>query len=347
MVPDQGLTARVIEDDGFDIGERVDIVLSSDTPTAVAKSFGIACIGYADALDRISPDILVVAGDRYEALAATVVALQKQIAVVHIGGGQLSYGSIDDQMRHAISKLAHLHFAVNSDDMRRLIQMGEDPARVFQVGMIGLDPVLLSKLLDRPSLESELGVELGRPTFLITHHPATSDTVGSRKSIEGLLEALDRFPGATLVFTAPNVDFGSREITTKLQNYVNSCSHRAIFVASLGQRKYLSLLKHADLVIGNSSSGINEAPILGTRTVNIGTRQDGRFKAKSVVDCGETASEISYAINCSLSNKTAGLTSSRDNVAEVDQSLRRMVNILKKVDIDTLSSKPFFERISN
>lgn len=341
LVPDQGLTVKAIEDDGFIVHERIDVVLASDGPSAIVKSFGIACISYVDALSRISPDILVVLGDRYEAFAAAVAALPKMITVAHIGGGQLTYGSNDDQIRHAISKLAHLHFTVTSGDRRRLIQMGEDPAQVFTVGAIGVDPETFEHLLDRTALERELGICLGSPTFLITHHPATSDPDGARKSVDGLLRALDRFDEATLVFTAPNVDNGSRVIHDALRVYVRDRGDRATLMASLGQRNYLSLVKHADVVIGNSSSGITEAPILGTPTVNIGTRQDGRAKARSVVDSGETEAEIFAAITHSLASEPA--CNSSVSIAEIDKGLERLVGVLKRTDLDRSGMKRFFD----
>lgn len=341
LVPDQGLTVRTIEEDGFTVDERVDIVLASDDPAAVAKSFGLACIGYVDALTRISPDILVLLGDRYETFAAAVAALPKGIMVAHIGGGQLTYGSNDDQIRHAITKLAHVHFTVTADDRRRLIQMGEDPDHVVEVNTIGLDPQVLNGLLTRQALEEDLRIDLGSPTFLITHHPATSDPAGSRKSLDGLLAALDRFAEATLVFTAPNVDSGSREIGDRLCAYVQRRGKNAAFMASLGQQRYLSLLKHADVVIGNSSSGVTEAPVVGTPTVNIGTRQDGRVKAPSVVDCGETADEIAAAITRCLSIEHPVATPVA--TSEIDRGLDQMVAVLKDVELAGHTTKRFFD----
>lgn len=305
LVPEQGMTVRAIERDGFIADERIDIVLATDAPAAVCKSFGLACIGYADVLERMDPDVVVVLGDRYESLAMATVTVQMNIALAHIGGGQLSFGSIDDRMRHAISKLADVHFTLGPDDRNRLVQMGENPDRIVHVGMIGLDQSLLETLWDRPRLEDELGIRLRKPTFLITHHPATSDSAGSCKSIDGLLSALGKFPDATLVFTAPNVDNGSQYINRKIIRFADSRpGDRTIYIKSLGQRKYLSLLKHVDLVIGNSSSGLTEAPLLGAHTVNIGSRQEGRSKPESVFDCRENADDIEIAIGKALLRAT-------------------------------------------
>lgn len=342
LVPDQGSTARAIEADGFTVDEAVEIVLSSDTSTGVSKSFGLACIGYADSLERISPDVLILLGDRYEAFAAAVVALQKLIPVVHVGGGQLSYGSTDDQMRHAISKLSDFHFVVAPGDRRRLIQMGEDPGRIFEVGMIGLDPLLLAELLTQSDLEQELDIRLESPTFLITYHPSTARSDLSGKSVEELLIALDAWPQATLIFTASNVDNGSGDISKAIRSYVQQRKGRTRFVSSLGSRRYLSLMKHADLVVGNSSSGINEAPVLGTRTVNIGSRQDGRFKLSSVLDCGESHEEIDAAINEALYDVKATPTAAA-GIESVAASLEKMVDIVKKISLRGVKYKRFYD----
>lgn len=337
LVPSQGLTIRAIEAEGFVIDECVDIVLSSDTSGAIAKSFGLACIGYADALRRIDADILVVLGDRYEALAAAVVALQQGIIVAHIGGGQLSYGSTDNQMRHAISKLAHVHFTMTLADSKRLMEMGEDATRIYQVGVIGLDSTITSSLMDASSLSAEVGIELMPPIFLVTYHPATADESSSRKGIDGLLGALEGFPNATVILTSPNVDKGSKEISDKLRKYAAAHKDRVIFVASLGQRRYLSLMKHAQVVIGNSSSGINEAALLGTPVVNIGTRQDGRSKPSSVIDCDEYPENIRNAISECMS---ASFHPELDERLElVDRSLDCMVNVLRNLDLEAVRKK--------
>lgn len=341
LVPEQGYTVDAIEADGFRVDDRIEIVLASDAPAGMSKSLGLACIGFADALRRISPELLIVPGDRYEALAAAVAALPTLIPIVHVGGGQLSHGSLDDQMRHAITKLAHLHFVVTADDRRRVVQLGEDPARVHQVGMIGLDPAVLANLLDETALQQRLGIPLRRPTFLITYHPATASTADSVHAVDELLRAVDDHPDASFVFTAPNVDGAGRAIISRIREYAVEHDDRGTFVASLGQVNYLSLLKWADAVIGNSSSGINEAPILGTPTVNIGPRQDGRGRAPSIVDCAESAAAISNAIKLALDMRC----DDRDleQIDDIDRSLDRMVQIIKDVDLDELRIKRFFE----
>lgn len=341
LVPEQGMTVRDIEADGFTIAERIDIVLARDSYTGVSKSFGLACLGYAEVFARIDPDIVLVAGDRYEALAAALVASQSLITVAHLGGGQVSYGSLDERNRHAITKLADLHFVVSSDDRRRLIQMGEDPATVFDVGMVGLDPAVLE---DREGSQvyDELDVDLRFPTFMVTLHPATADPDGTKRSLDGLLGALDRYPHATLICTAPNVDEGARYIADRLRQYIDTRDGPGVFAPSLGQRRYLNLLRRADIVVGNSSSGINEAPLIGTPTVNIGCRQDGRSKASSIVDCDEDADSIAKAVDRALTMSRSEFNVSAWS-AQIEHGLSRTVHILKSIDVEILRRKKFFD----
>ncbi|MEU3274240.1 UDP-N-acetylglucosamine 2-epimerase [Saccharomonospora sp. NPDC006951] len=347
LVADQGFTVRTIADDGFVVDECVENVVAGESCRAVSKSFGLACMGYADALDRIRPDVLLVAGDRYEALAATIVGVQRRTVVAHIGGGQLSQGSADDGYRHAISKLAHVHFAVTERDRARIIGMGENPGRVATVGMVGLSRSTLEQLPGRETLESELEFRIRTPTFVVTHHPATADPGGSKRSLEGLLEALDEFPRARLFFTAPNVDEGGTVIADRLREYVRLNQSRAAFAASLGQRRYLALVRHADVVVGNSSSGINEAPLLGTPTVNIGRRQDGRHKASSVVDCGESSAEIVDAIRKALAmtamTATTALPAKSDHDAPTPGDLGLITKWLREMNLKEMTRKYFFE----
>jgi len=337
LLPQQGLTASEIESDGFHIDERVDAVLAGDTPTATAKSFGLACIGYADAIRRLDPDILVVLGDRYEALAAAVVGLQHGTVVAHIGGGQLTYGSLDNQMRNAISKLAHLHFVTSSQDADQLANMGEPIDRIFELGPITFDSKLLSELLDKDKLEAELGLELESPTFVVTYHPATSDESSSRSGVENLLTALDRHPNARVVITSPNLDSGGASIASLLRTYATERPDRVVFTESLGRLRYLSLMKHADAVVGNSSSGILEAPLVGTPTVNIGSRQEGRTRADSVIDCDESVESIAAGLARSLESRAThdGLPS----LADADAAVSKLVGVLRDIDLTAARHK--------
>ncbi len=336
LVRAQGSTAEQIEADGFRIDERVDIVLASDTPTAVAKSLGLGLIGYADALDRLRPDLLVVLGDRYEALAVTVAAALRLLPVAHIGGGELSHGSTDDSVRHAITKFAQLHFTSNEEFRRRVIQMGEDPSRVHAFGAPGLDTVRTMSFLSRPELADVLRVKLSDPLLVVTYHPATADPRGSRDGIAGLLEVLDEFRAATVVFTATNVDQGGSGVYAPIERYVADNPHRSTTMPSLGQAVYLSLVKQASVVVGNSSSALVEAPALHTPTVNIGSRQDGRPRAPSVIDCAESAPEIAAAIRQALGPAHLERTARSHSPFGDGHSATRIVALLATADLKAL-----------
>lgn len=343
LVNAQGLTVQQVEADGFEIDEVVEMVLASDTATGVAKSLGLGIIGYADALDRIKPDVLLLLGDRYEALAAAVAAALRLLPIAHIGGGELTTGSTDDSVRHAISKLAHLHFTTTEEFRRRVIQLGEDPALVHNTGAPGLDTIRRVSLPDRPALASKLDFNLREPTIAVTYHPATADPQGSREGAIGLLKGLDRFPDATVVFTGTNVDQGGLALAHLIREYVDSNPGRATILPSLGQPTYLSLVKHAAVVVGNSSSGIAEAPALGTPTVNIGRRQDGRPRAQSVIDCGEAPFEIELAIRRALTPDHRKLAATVTSPFGDGHAADRIVRILKSVDLAELSGKAFHD----
>ncbi|WP_162605299.1 UDP-N-acetylglucosamine 2-epimerase [Jiangella ureilytica] len=332
LVGSQGSTVDQIEADGFRVDERVDVVLASDSPTAVAKSLGLGLIGYADALDRLRPDILVVLGDRYEALAVTVAAALRLLPVAHIGGGELSHGSTDDSVRHAITQFAQLHFTSNEEFRQRVIRMGEDPARVHAFGAPGLDTVRTMSFLSRAELADVLRLKLNDPLFVVTYHPATADPRGSREGIEGLLEALDDFPDATVVFTGTNVDQGGSGVFAPIERYVADNPHRSMTMPSLGQSVYLSLVKHASVVVGNSSSALVEAPALHTPTVNIGSRQNGRPRAASVIDCGESARDIAAAIRRALEPAHIARTAHRRSPFGDGHSAGRILAAIRDMD---------------
>jgi UDP-hydrolysing UDP-N-acetyl-D-glucosamine 2-epimerase len=294
-----GRTVDYIRREGLRIDAEVPMQLTSDAPVAIAKSTGLGTAGLAEAFDRLRPDIVVLLGDRFETLAAATAASLLRIPVAHIHGGEISEGAIDDAFRHAITKLSHLHFVAAEPFRQRVIQMGEDPARVFTVGTPGLDNFLRLELPDRATLAQRLGIALDRQMFLVTYHPASLEG-DPLPALEELLAALDRFPDASLVFTKANADAGGRAINDRLERYVMSRPDRAVLVASLGQSCYLAALKEAAVVVGNSSSGLIEAPAAGTPTVNLGARQQGRARASSVIDCAERRDDIADVIRKAL-----------------------------------------------
>lgn len=343
LVEDQGMTIEAIRDDGFEIDTQVENVLCGDSMFSMAKSFGLAALGFADALRRMQPDILVVLGDRYEALAVTVVAALARIPVAHIAGGQVTEGAIDDSLRHAITKLASLHFTSTGEFRRRLIQLGEQPERIHVVGALGLDNVLEIPLPDPDRIIRDHGIGLRRPVFLVTYHPATADPNGTEAGLVGLLAALEMLSDAAVVFTAANVDAAGVRINRRLRRFAEDHPDRTVFRKSLGQRSYLDLLASVDLVIGNSSSAIIEAPALHTPTVNIGSRQKGRPRPASVIDCAETAEDIFRAIDQALSPEHRLITRTVVSPYGDGHAAERVVRHLLSVDLHSLGIKRFID----
>lgn len=305
LSPEFGETWRQIEQDGFNIDAKVEMLLSSDTPVGVVKSMGLGIIGFADALDRLRPDILVVLGDRFEALAVVQTALIMRIPVAHLHGGEITEGAYDDAIRHAITKMANLHFVAAEPYRQRVIQMGEAPSTVFNVGAIGLDHVLRSPRMKLYELSASLGFELRKPYLLVTYHPVTLLEENPVESFKALLAALERFLDYQIILTYPNADNGGRAIIPLLEEFAQSRPHHVIGIPSLGFKRYLSALSYAAAVVGNSSSGIIEAPAFGIPTVNIGVRQLGRLAANSVLHCSPTADLIEQALIEALSSDFA------------------------------------------
>ncbi len=296
LSPEFGLTYREIEADGLPIDAKVEMLVSADTATGVAKSIGLGLIGMADAFERLRPDIVVVLGDRYEVLAAATAALVAGIPLAHLHGGETTEGAFDEAIRHAVTKMSHLHFVAAEEYRRRVVQLGEQPDRVFLVGGLGVDAIQRMQLLDRAALEQSLDFKLGARNLLITFHPVTLDEVGSsEQQMAELLATLGTLRDTHLIFTMPNADNGSRALAAMLDAFAAEHAHARVY-ASLGLLRYLSCLKLVDGVVGNSSSGLAEAPTLKTGTVNIGTRQRGRLRASSVIDCEPTRQSIGHAI---------------------------------------------------
>ncbi len=301
LSPEFGDTWKQIEEDGFQIDAKVEMLLSSDTPVGVVKSMGLGCIGFADALDRLRPDVLVVLGDRFEALAVVQAALIMQIPVAHVHGGEITEGAYDDAIRHAITKMSGLHFTAAEPYRQRVIQMGEPPETVFNVGAIGLDHLLHSEPMSLEALSASVGFDICQPYFLATYHPATSADENPVAAFSAMLSAIDRFPDHQVILTYPNADNGGRKIIPILEAYAAQQPKRVLAIPSLGFRRYQSALRGAKVMIGNSSSGIIEAPAFHVPTVNIGSRQTGRLAARSVVQAGIDVDSIHEAIEKAVS----------------------------------------------
>lgn len=296
-----GHTVDAIEADGFAVDVRVGLDLDDDSRLGTCRALGQAVGGMAEALEVLAPDIVVVQGDRFEMLAAAQAALVLGIPVAHTHGGESTEGTMDDAIRHAITKMAHLHFVAAEAYARRVVQMGEAPERVFTVGAPGLDAVARLDFMSRTELEDDLGFDLGGLCLVVTYHPATLGARPPAAAAAELVAALDGVHGARMVFTGVNADPDNRAVETVLRDYAEAHPERARLVASLGQQRYLSLVRHAGAVVGNSSSGIVEAPALGTPTVNVGPRQDGRLRAASVIDCAEQRADIRRAVERAVS----------------------------------------------
>ncbi len=301
LSPEFGMTIQEIRDDGFEPDETIEILLSSDTPAAICKSMGLAMIGYGEALQRLKPDMVVVLGDRFETFCMAASAQVCRVPLAHIHGGETTEGAIDEAFRHSITKMSHLHFASCEEYRQRIIQLGEAPDQVFNVGALGVENIQRISLMARGELSESIGFNLEKPYFLVTFHPVTLEKSTSEGQFQSLLNALDVFPEYNVIFTKANADTEGRVINHLIDEYSEERAERCLAVASLGVHRYLSAMKYATAVIGNSSSGIVEAPSFKIPTVNIGDRQKGRVKVESVMDCEPSVSPIVSSIRKAIS----------------------------------------------
>ena len=343
LSPEFGLTYQQIESDGFTIDAKVEMLLSSDSVVGITKSMGLGVIGFADALDRLNPDILVLLGDRFEIMAAAQAAMVARIPIAHIHGGETTEGAFDECIRHSITKMAQWHFVAAEPYRKRVVQMGEMPDRVFNLGAPGLDHLQYLDWLNLEALEKSLGISLAPPVFLVTYHPSTLGQLEPTVAMSALLLALDKFPQAITIFTYPNADTGGRALISQIEQWVADNSRRAKAFVSLGQQRYLSLMREADVIIGNSSSALIEAPALNKAVVNIGHRQQGRLKASSVIDAAENENAITTAIRKALSENFRGKLTGIESLYGSTQVSHRIKNTLKSVEIETW--KAFFNII--
>lgn len=343
LSPEYGLTYRDIEAAGFGIDARVEMLLGADTPTAVTKSMGLGMIGFADVFERLAPDLVLVLGDRFEILAAAAAALIARIPLAHLHGGEKTEGAFDEAIRHSITKMAHLHFVAAEEYRNRVIQLGEDPQRVFNVGGLGVDAIKRMRLLDRREVEASVGIVLGDRNLLVTFHPVTLEGEGDLQGqMQELLSALDALRDTTIIFTMPNADTGSHAIVQAIEQFV-ACHPNASCHASLGQLRYLSLLRQVDAVVGNSSSGLAEAPTLGIPTVNIGDRQRGRLQAESVVNCAPTRQAILEAIERATSSEFRHLAMGAVNPYGDGGAAEKIVDVIARSPLSGILSKSFHD----
>lgn len=343
LSPEFGLTYREIEKDGFQIDKKVQMLLSSDTPNATTKSVGLATIGFADAYEDLQPDLIVVLGDRFEILAAVSAALFFKIPVAHLHGGEITEGAYDDSIRHAITKMSHLHFTSTEAYRQRVIQLGEQPDRVFYVGAIGVENIKRVPLMSQAELEDSIRFKLGEKSLLVTYHPVTLENHTAADQCRNLLEALDEFPDYKIIFTLPNSDTDGRVIIRLINEYVSLRPERCMAIPSLGLQRYLSALKCVSAVVGNSSSGIIEVPSFGIPTLDIGNRQKGRIAAESVVHCGNDSRSIIEGMQQVLSDVFRKQVKHVLNPYEKRDTTKNIYKIISTYPLENLRQKKFYD----
>lgn len=343
LAPEFGLTWRDIEQDGFTIDRTVDMLLSADTPLGTAKSMGLGMIGLADALASLKSDIVVLLGDRFEMLSAASAAMVQGLPIAHIHGGEATLGAMDEAIRHSVTKMSHLHFTAAEPYRERVIQLGENPDRVFNFGALGVENIRRIEPMNRQDLESDLGMGLGPDSVLVTFHPATLEPGQAESQFNELMSALDHRPGVRILFTAANADAEGRKINSMIETYVSQHKGRSIFVHSLGQKRYLSALKYIGAMVGNSSSGLVEAPSLGLPTINIGRRQEGRVRAATVIDVPPERAAILQALDTALSKDFRESVKDAANPYEGHDTARRIKDVIKNADLDAIRLKSFYD----
>ncbi len=347
-----GYTLTEIESDGFKVDKKIDILLSSDSPSGTAKASALGIIGFSDALNELKSDIVLILGDRFEALSMAIAAVIQNVPIAHIHGGEITIGSMDEIFRHSITKMSRLHFVSTDEYRRRVIQLGENPEFVYNTGAPGVENIKKIKLLSKNQLEKLIGFKFGLKNILVCFHPQTLSSSERPEKISELLSALETLDEYKIIFTMPNADCGGEEIRSAIKKFTAKNSKRSIAFDSLGKKLYFSFLNTVDAVVGNSSSGIIEAPSFKTATINIGSRQQGRLRSSSVIDCAAHSNEIIKAFNELYSIKFQKMLSRIKNIYEKKDTARNIIEIIKKMiikqklkteksfyDIDSLISK--------
>lgn len=343
LSPEFGLTYRQIEADGYKIDAKVEMLLSSDTAVGITKSMGLGMIGYADALKQLSPGLLVILGDRYEMLAVASTALIFRIPIAHIHGGELTEGAYDDAIRHAITKMSTLHFTSTEAYRQRVIQLGEQPDSVFNVGAIGLENFLTLKLLSKSDLENELNIKFNRYNYLVGFHPETLSDSPVETQFGNLLQAIDEQTDSFFIFTKANADTNGRIINQMMEAYVKRYPEKSALFVSLGTLRYLSVMKQVTAVVGNSSSGILEAPSVPTATINIGNRQKGRIQAESIIDCSANKEDITKAFQRVKSDEFRRKIETVINPYGNGTASIQIMKIFSSLSSGVLSQKTFYD----
>ncbi len=342
LSPEFGLTVKEIEKNGFPIAERVEMLLSSDTETAIATSMGLGMIGFAKAYERLRPEVLVVLGDRFEIFSAVSAAMIARIPVAHLHGGEATEGIIDEAIRHSITKMSHLHFTAVDEYKNRVTQMGENPERVFNVGGLGIDNIKNLKLLPRKEFEDSINFSLGARNLIVTFHPVTLENKTACDQFSNLLQALDTLDDVKIIFTKPNADTDGRVIIEMIDDYVSQNKDKTVSFTSMGQLRYLSCLQFVDAMVGNSSSGLSEAPSFKIGTINIGDRQKGRVKADSVIDCDPNKQSIIGALKTLYSADFQRKLKDVKNLYGEGGASKSVVETVKTFPLDNILKKEFY-----
>jgi len=342
LAPEFGLTYKEIEQDGFYIDRKIEILGTSDTTRDISNSIAQGIIGCAQAFSDLQPDLIVLLGDRFEIFSAATAALVAKIPIGHIHGGEATFGLLDEAFRHSITKMSQLHFTATDEYKKRIIQLGENPDYVFLVGGLGVDSIKKLALLSKRDLEKDLKLQFRSRNLLITFHPVTLEDETAKVQIQELLNALIKLRDTTLIFTMPNADSGGRLLTKMMQDFAFKHSN-AYAYSSLGQLRYLSCVAYVDGVIGNSSSGLTEVPTLGKGTVNIGDRQLGRLKASSVLDCAPEEKDITRALNVLYSDEFQQNLSRTINPYGNGGANEKILEVLKTAELSGLIKKKFYD----
>ena len=337
-----GLTYKEVQRD-FKHFYKVPLGLENDDETALCLAFSAGVAGFSKVLEQIKPDIMVLLGDRYEMLSAGVAGMLSSVPLAHIHGGESTQGAIDEGIRHALTKMSHIHFCATSLYKRRIIQLGENPARVYNVGGLGVENIKRLELLSKKDFENSLGFKLGKKNILVTFHPQTIEKKSASKQFSQILNALDSLKDTHFIFTGANADNGGKIINEMAQSYCFKNPEKAIFAISLGQLRYLSAIKHADIVLGNSSSGICEAPSLKKATINIGNRQKGRIKAASIIDAKCDKSKILKAIKKAYSKDFQAKLKSVKNPYDSGFASKKIIKVLENIKLNGILKKKFYD----
>lgn len=337
-----GLTYKEIENDGYPITSKIEMLLSSDTSVGVTKSMGVAMLGFADYFEQYRPDLTIILGDRYEMLMAAAASMVAKIPIVHIHGGELTEGIIDEAIRHSITKMSHIHFTSTEEYRNRVIQLGEQPKSVFNVGALGIENIKNMKLLEKEELEKQLDFHFTDKTIMVTYHPVTLENITSKKQFEDILEVIHAYRELSVIFTKANADMDGRIINQMMDDFVVTHKERCAVYTSLGQLRYLSALRFCKAVVGNSSSGIIEVPSFGIPTVNIGDRQRRRLHAASVINCRNDKDEIEAALIEALSDRFMKKAAQVRNPYEGERTSDQMLSIIQQALEQGIDKKKTF-----